>query len=61
MYNLEGETPKEVSMSWIIAHWAELLAAFMLLLRAAEAFAALTPTDKDNKFIAWLKEYFRFG
>lgn len=48
-------------MAWIQLHWAEVLAIGAIILRLMESVAALTPTDKDNKWIAIVKEFFRFG
>jgi len=48
-------------MSWISSHWAELTAVLLTVLRVAESIANLTPTDRDNKIIATIKEFFRFG
>lgn len=48
-------------MNFVIEHWGELLAALLALLRALESIAKITPTDKDNKIIAVIKEFCRFG
>jgi len=48
-------------MNWIVEHWGEVVALGLLGLRFLESVAALTETDKDNKFIAMVKEFFHFG
>ena len=48
-------------MKFIIENWAALTTLFFALLRAAESFALASKTDKDNKFIETIKEFFRFG
>ena len=48
-------------VDYIISHWVGISASLLLLLRFAESVAALTKSDKDNKIIAIIKEFFRFG
>jgi 16S rRNA U1498 N3-methylase RsmE len=48
-------------MAWIIEHWSEIGVAALLLLRVAECIVNLTPTDKDNKVIAFIKEFFKIS
>ena len=48
-------------MDFIRDNWAALTTLFFTLLRAAESFAIASTTEKDNKFIATIKEFFRFG
>jgi hypothetical protein len=48
-------------MSWITEHWVGITAIGLALLRLAESIVAITPTDKDNKLVATIKEFFRFG
>ena len=48
-------------VKWFQENWVAISASLLLLLRFAESVAAITPTDKDNKIIATIKEIFRFG
>ena len=40
--------------TWIVEHSDALLTAFMAIVTAASAVANLTPTDSDNKVIAFI-------
>lgn len=46
---------------WLVSNWAAVTAAVLAVLRLAESFAIVTKTDKDNKLVATLIEFFRFG
>ena len=48
-------------MTWITENWISITAIALTFLRFAESIAAVTKTDKDNKVIATIKEFFRFG
>ena len=48
-------------MDFIRDNWSALVTLFLGLLRLAESFAIASKTDKDNKFIETVKEFFRFG
>ncbi len=52
-------------MEWIVQHWAEIGLVLMAVIRAAEAIAAMTPTEKDDiivaKIKAIVKRFFSFG
>ena len=68
MEELTGISTKEEVMGnimeivkWFQENWVAISASLLLLLRFAESVAAITPTDKDNKIIAAIKEFFRFG
>ena len=43
-------------MTWILEHSDALLAAFMAVVTAASAIANLTPTDSDNKAVAFISK-----
>ena len=42
---------KENDMSWITAHWQDLLAILGGIYAVATAIALITPTDKDNTLL----------
>lgn len=44
----------------IVTHWVEILACFGGLVAAASAFVKLTPTQKDDNFVAWLVKVFNW-
>ena len=48
-------------MEWITAHRAVITAVALAVLRFAESIVAITPSDKDNKVLAAVKAFFRFG
>ena len=48
-------------MTWITSNWVAISAILLAALRLAESVAAVTKTDKDNKVIATVKEFFHFG
>lgn len=48
-------------VQWLIENWKEVTLVFAALLRLLESFAIVTKTNKDNKFIETIKEFFRFG
>ena len=48
-------------MEWLTTNWVALSAILLTALRFAESIAAVTKTDADNKIIASIKEFFRFG
>lgn len=41
-------------MTWILTHWTEIVGVVTAVIAAASAIAALTPTPKDDAFIAKL-------
>lgn len=41
-------------MEWIVNHWLEIGAAYTALVTAASLIARLTPTDSDDKVVAFL-------
>ena len=41
--------------------WAGVVAIGLAVLRLLESIAIVTRTNKDNKFVETLKEFFRFG
>lgn len=47
--------------NWGKDNWPAIMAALLLGLRFAESIAQLTPTDKDNKLIATIKNFFKFN
>ena len=42
-------------MNWIVENWDNLFTAVLSVIGAASAIAALTPTPKDNEFLAKVK------
>lgn len=48
-------------MEWITSNWEVIGIALLAVLRAAESIAELTPTDKDNKVVAVIRNFFTFG
>lgn len=48
-------------MAWIIEHWSEIGVVALLVLRVVESIANLTPTDKDNKVVLFIKEFFKIS
>ena len=44
-------------MEWILENWTEILATLGAVLAAAAAIAKLTPSPKDDKFVAKILEY----
>ena len=48
-------------MEFITNNWVAISAVLLAALRLAESVAVITKTDKDNKIIATIKEFFRFG
>lgn len=48
------------TVTWVTTHWVEILAAASATLLAAERIAQLTPTDADNKAIAWIGRMLSF-
>lgn len=46
--------------AWISTNWLELVATATAVVVAAERIAALTPTKKDDNFLAWIKSVFSF-
>lgn len=42
-------------MNWLLENWAGILTAVTSVIAAASAIAALTPTPKDDSFVAKIK------
>lgn len=47
-------------MNWILENWAGILTAITSVIAAASAIAALTPTPKDDSFLAKVKGFVNF-
>lgn len=47
-------------MNWILENWVGILTAVTSVIAAASAVAALTPTPKDDSFIAKVKGVVNF-
>lgn len=47
-------------MNWILENWAGILTAITSVIAAASAIAALTPTPKDDSFLAKVKGLVNF-
>lgn len=47
-------------MTWLLEHWSEILACFGALVAFCSAFVKLTPTQKDDNFVAWLVKIFNW-
>lgn len=45
---------------WISTNWLELMATATAVMVAAERIALMTPTKKDDDFLAWVKTFFSF-
>ena len=45
-------------MTWLLEHWSDILACFGALVAFCSAFVKLTPTQKDDNFVAWLVKIF---
>ena len=41
-------------MNWLMENWVNILACFGGLVAAASAFVKMTPTQKDDNFVALL-------
>lgn len=41
-------------MNWILEHWQEILACFGALVGFCSLVVKLTPTQKDDNFVAWM-------
>lgn len=48
-------------VEWLKSNWVAISAILLAVLRLFESIAAVTKTDADNKIIASVKEFFRFG
>lgn len=44
-------------VSWIVAHWAEVVQAVLMVIGALEIIAKWTETDKDDKAISKVREW----
>lgn len=44
-------------VSWIVAHWAEVVQAVLMVIGALEVIAKWTETDKDDKAISKVREW----
>lgn len=44
---------------WIGKHWVEILAVIGGLHAIAKVVVSWTPTEKDNRFLAWVEKIFR--
>lgn len=47
-------------MNWLMTHWADILACFGALVGFCSLFVKLTPTQKDDNFVAWLVKIFNW-
>lgn len=47
-------------MNWILENWMGILTAITSVIAAASAIAALTPTPKDDSFVAKVKGMVNF-
>uniref|UniRef100_A0A6M3JKZ9 Uncharacterized protein n=1 Tax=viral metagenome TaxID=1070528 RepID=A0A6M3JKZ9_9ZZZZ len=45
-------------ISWIQAHWVELVAAIGGIVTTASVIVKLTPTPKDDAALAWVMKIF---
>lgn len=39
-------------MTWLVEHWETIFAIWGMLVTFCTTIVAITPTDKDNKFLA---------
>lgn len=44
------------AIEWVLGHWEELVGAFALLVALASAITKLTPSKKDDVFVASIQE-----
>ena len=47
-------------MNWLMENWVNILACFGGIVAAASAFVKLTPTQKDDNFVALLVKIFNW-
>lgn len=47
-------------MNWFMENWVNILACFGGLVAVASAFVKLTPTQKDDNFVALLVKIFNW-
>lgn len=45
---------------WVSTNWLEVMATVTAVVLAADRIAALTPTKKDDNFLAWVKSLLNF-
>ena len=47
-------------MNWLLTNWEHIAAAFGVLVAACSAIVKLTPTQKDDNFVAVLVKIFNW-
>ena len=47
-------------MNWLMENWVNILACFGGIVAAASAFVKLTPTQKDDNFVALVVKIFNW-
>ncbi|OQW34125.1 MAG: hypothetical protein A4E20_11870 [Nitrospira sp. SG-bin2] len=47
-------------VAWVVGHAGDLILAATATVAAASAIANLTPTDADNKAVAWVAKVVNF-